>query len=359
LIAAAAPVLALFALVACSAPAPLPELITAEAHSRDGRVDDAVRAYQSAQRTCQQLRPPRKRIEACTEAQLGEAEALEAAQRWPQAIAAYQRSADNPASELVAATSWYRIGRMQLAAGRSEAAWTALWRCVTRWPDEPSAGDALRLLVSDGRGRNPRALVSQLGEVLTAVAETAVADNLVWSLADLSEHELGESATARALYDRVAVDYPGSGFRDDARWHAARLSRVMGDGAGAVRRLRGLLSTREVALGAGSYFSIWLDDAQLELGRILRDDLGDRRAAVAAFRQLPRDYPASTLIDDSLWELAVTLEQLDDRAAACVTLVDVNRRFADSRYRRSVAEHIVALDCAAAARPGRSAAGAR
>ena len=34
------------------------------------------------------------------------------------------------------------------------------------------------------------------------------------------------------------------------------------------------MATREVSLMVGSYFSVWLDDAQLLLGRILRDDLG-------------------------------------------------------------------------------------
>jgi hypothetical protein len=37
---------------------------------------------------------------------------------------------------------------------------------------------------------------------------------------------------------------------------------------------RNELATREVAFGAGSYFSIWLDDAQLELGKILLERFG-------------------------------------------------------------------------------------
>src|SRR5205085_6411683 len=106
----------------------------------------------------------------------------------------------------------------------------------------------------------------------------------------------------------------------DARWNAARLSRALGDPKGAVDRLRGLLATREISIGAGSYFSIWLDDAQLLLGQILRDDLHDLPAAAAAFRKLPKDYPASVLKDDALYELAVTLEQAGDHAGACRTI---------------------------------------
>jgi hypothetical protein len=203
---------------------------------------------------------------------------------------------------------------------------------VTDYPDEPIAGDALRMVVHDGRRRDARALSDELARLLTPLAETQVADNLLWSLADLAEHELDNAPAARAYYDRIPIDTPGSGMRDDARWHAARISRALHDPRGAALRLRALLATREVALGAGSYFSIWLDDAQLELGKILRDDLGDLAGAAAAFRRLPEDYPASILRDDALYELAVTLERMHDHAAACAALAELARRFADSKY---------------------------
>ena len=107
------------------------------------------------------------------------------------------------------------------------------------------------------RGRDPRALADQMEKLLTSLARTAVADNLLWSLADLDEHELANAAAARSLYDRIPVEYSKSGLRDDARWHGARISRAMGDPEGAVKRLRGLLGTRDVAWLSGSYFSIW------------------------------------------------------------------------------------------------------
>jgi len=186
--------------------------------------------------------------------------------------------------------------------------------------------------VKDGRLRDARALADELGRLLTPLAETQIADNLLWELADLTEHELGDLEAARALYDRIPADTPASGLRDDARWHAARISRLLHDPDGAVRRLRGLLATREVALGAGSYFSIWLDNAQLELGKILRDDLHDLARAAAAFRRLPEDYPASILRDDALYELAITLERMHDHPAACAALARLARLFADSKY---------------------------
>jgi tetratricopeptide (TPR) repeat protein len=171
-----------------------------------------------------------------------------------------------------------------------------------------------------------------MAKLLTALAETQVADNLLWSLADLEAHELARPEAARALYDRIPADYPDSGLRDDARWSAAQLSEQLGDPKGAVERLRALLATREVAIGPGSYFSIWLDDAQLELGKVLRDALGDLPGAAAAFRRLPRDYPASILRDDALYELAVTLAKSGDGAARCRAVADLVKLAPDSKY---------------------------
>jgi TolA-binding protein len=326
-------VVLLGALGACSAPATLSELKTAEHRADAGDVDGAITAYRAAQGTCGALRPARRAQAACGEALLGEAEVLEHAGRTAPAIQTYlaipARAADDPAT---AATAVYRAGALLLHGHQVTAAWTALWRVVTDYPDEPIAGDALRALVTDGRRRDARALADELGKLLTPLAETQLGDNLLWSLADLTEHELANAPAARAIYDRIPVDYPASDLRDDARWHAARISRLLHDPKGAAARLRALLATREVAFGAGSYFSIWLDDAQLELGKILRDDLDDLPGAAAAFRRLPDHYPASILRDDALYELAATLERRHDHAGACAALARLARQYPDSKY---------------------------
>ena len=324
---------AAIAAAACSAPATLSDLSVAERRADAGDVEGAVAAYRTAQRTCHALRPARRVQPACAEALLGEAEVLEHAGRTQPAIETYLAIPGRAGDDAMAAsTAVYRAGELLLRDHQVTAAWTALWRVVTDYPDEPVAADALRTLLGDGRRRDPRALAAAIEQLMTPLAETAVGDNLVWSLADLTEHEFANPAAARALYDRIPIDYPASGLRDDARWHAARLSRLLHDPAGAVARLRQLLATREVAFGAGSYFSVWLDDAQLALGVILRDDLKDLSGAAAAFRQLPRDYPASILRDDALYELAVTLEQQHDRAAACAAVARLAAEFADSKY---------------------------
>jgi hypothetical protein len=320
-------------LAACSAPATLPELVTAEQRERAGDTDGALAAYRAAQDSCHALTPPRRARLACSQAVLGEAELLESSGQTAAAIARYAAIIDHPDIDpATAAQGLYKAGTLSLDSGAVEVGWTHLWRAVTDFPDEAYAGDAVSTLVADGRSRDAAALAGELGRLLTPLGATGVADNLLWALADLAEHEQADAALARAYYDRIPVDHPGSGLRDDARWHAARLSRALGDDAGAATRLQALLATREVAIGAGSYFSIWYDDAQLELGRIQRDALADPASAEQTFAALPRLYPASILRDDALYELARTRAGRGDRAGACQAVAELAKKFAESKY---------------------------
>jgi tetratricopeptide (TPR) repeat protein len=319
--------------MACSAPATLPELAQAERRADSGDIEGALADYRDAQVTCKRLRPERRATQACAEALLGEAQTLERAGRSDQALAAYLAiPAKAPGDMTTGAMATYRAAELLINAKREVDAWTLLWKVVTDYPDEPPAADALKLLLDDGRTRDAVHLADEIHKLLAPLAETAVGDNLLWSLADLDEHELGDALAARALYDRIPVEYSNSGLRDDARWNAARISENLGDYPGAVTRLRALLATREVALGAGSYFSVWLDDAQLELGKVLRDHIGDLAGAAAAFRKLPKNYPASILKDDALYELAVTLANAGDTPGTCRAIADLHRIEPDSKY---------------------------
>jgi TolA-binding protein len=345
--------LLLASLAACSAPAPLPDLVTAERLEREGDTEAALAAYRSAQSSCKTVTPARRRKEVCGRALIGEAELLEDAGRIPEAIEAWaaipQKSENDPPPS---AQGIYRAGVLSLREGQEKAGWTLLWKVVTDYPDEAFAGDAVTKLLDDGRRRDAKALWGVMSELVPALEETAVADNLLWALADLAEHELNDPKAARALYDRIPDEHPDSGLRDDARWHAARLSRALGDGRGAEKRLRALVATREVAFGAGSYFSVWLDDAQLELGRVLRDDLRDPEHAIGAFTQLPEDYPASILHDDAMYEIAVTRAQQGRKEDACAALAKLAKKWPDSKYQLEKAPALATeLGCTVEASP--------
>ncbi len=325
--------LALAVLTACSA-APLhPDLAAAEDHEHRGDYEQALRAYRAAQRSCLDIDGPRRRRARCRQAHLQHAELLTRMGRHPQALTAYDAIATAlPGDRLAAAEADYRAGRLELEHGDEAAGYRRLWRVVTHYADQPFAVDALKVLVRDGRQRDADALYRELTRVLATAPRSAITDNLHLHLAELAEHERNDVAAARMHLDAIA-EREGSPLRDDALWHGAALARQTGDAAGAVTRLRALLATREVPLGGiGSYFSVWLDNAQLELGRILRDDLRDLHGALKAFQQLPEDYPASVLQDDAQWEIARTHEQLGDVAAACKSLERLARRWPDSKY---------------------------
>jgi tetratricopeptide (TPR) repeat protein len=327
--------MAVVLLASCSAPATLPELATAEARERAGDTDGAISAYRAAQRTCTQLQPPRRAKQACAEALLGEPEELDHAERDDQAIAAYlavPAKAAQIADPATSATALDRAGELLRRANKPGDATQAFWRVVREFPDEPVAADALKSLLDDARHAHADAFAAELDRALPQLVHTQIADNILYARADLDAHELADPAAARALYDRIPRDYPDSGLRDDARWYASQLSEQLGDWPGAAQRLRGLLATREVSWGTGSYFSIWLDDAQLELGKVLRDHLHDLPAAAAAFRQLPKDYPASILRDDALYELEITLLQAGDQSGACKALAALVKLEPDSKY---------------------------
>jgi tetratricopeptide (TPR) repeat protein len=318
---------------ACSAPALPADLGLAYEREAAGDIDGAVAAFRRAQKPCSDPDASRLQREDCARALLGEAEALERAGRTDEAITAYAAIPDRTGgSPPPSSQGLWRAGRLAYDADRVPEAAGYLWRLVTEFPDEAFAGDAVGFILTRTRSVDAKMLWGRLSQLYPRLDHTAVGDNLLWALADLAEHELADPAAARELYDRIPRDHPESGLRDDARWHGARLSRASGDAAGAAERLRGLLATREVSLGAGSYFSVWLDDAQLELGRVLRDDLKDLPAAASAFAELPKDYPRSILVDDALDELATTELARGNQAAACQAARRLLKHDKESRF---------------------------
>lgn len=323
-------------LAACSAPAQIRDLQEAENHEHAGRNEAALRAYQAAQRSCKAITKARRRREACTAAHLQRAELLVTMERESEAIEAYhQAEAELAKIGPSAAQACYSAALLYLKRGDLEPAYKYFWRTITNYPNEAFAADAIKRLLRDGRRRAPEQLRTEVERLSSAMAGTKIADNLLAAAADLSEHEMNEPRAALAFYDLLVKRYPKSGFFDDSLWHGARLSRSLGAPKAAVLRLRKLVATREVAFGAGSYFSIWLDNAQLELGRVLRDDLKQNSAAITAFAQLPKDYPHSILRDDALYEKAFTRGLAGQQVKACRDLSKLRKKYPDSKYELS------------------------
>lgn len=335
------------ALVGCSAPAQIRDLQVAESQERSGEYPKALDSYRSAQTSCSKVKSNRRRRDSCAAAHLQYAELLVTMNRKRDAIAAYRAAEEELAhSPPAAAQASYSAGLLYLDLQEEKQAYEFLWRTVTQYPGEAFAADAVKRLLRNGRQVAPKQLFAEFEKLSDRMRGTAIDDNLLRAMADLQEKELGSPKLALYYYDRLTQLYRQSGFYDDALWYGAQLSRNMGDAPGAVSRLRKLLATREVAFGAGSYFSLWLDNGQLELGIVLRDDLSDFAGAIKAFSQLSSDYPASVLKDDALFERAVTKARAKQIQEACKDLAKLRKDYPDSKYELSRAPKLRSeLDC--------------
>tara|TARA_R110002096_G_scaffold434832_5_gene658258 strand:- start:61866 stop:62918 length:1053 start_codon:yes stop_codon:yes gene_type:complete len=337
----------LLCIASCSAPAQIRDLRNAEANERSGHHEQALIDYRAAQKRCHSIDSPRMRRQSCAAAHLQYAELLVTMDRKREAIEAYRDAeAELSGNEAAAAQACYAASLVYDALGDTKKSYELRWKTVTNYPNEGFAADAMKRILQDGRTRAPEELRRELQRLSASLAHTQISDNILEALAQLEEAEFSSPKTALHYYDMLVQAHPGSGFFDDALWHGARLARSLGDGEGAARRLRKLLSTRVVALGAGSYFSVWLDNAQLELGLVLRDDLADFDGAIAAFATLPSDYPASLLRDDALYERAVTRAKAGDKNTACKDLSKLGKKYPESRYQLEAAPKLRAeLGC--------------
>jgi tetratricopeptide (TPR) repeat protein len=325
------PPLALALLVACSA-TPTPRgLVRAEELERAGRDDEAVVAFDEA--AAVECDGGERRARWCASALHGAAAARARTGRPEEAAAAFERiPAAVPSLPEAGAAALVAAARLWLELGQDARAYDLYWLVLTRSPATSAADDALRNVLADGRRRDARQLHGVLAELYARLFATPIGDNLLWALATLAREELGDDRAALEACDRMAVAHPDSPLLDDALWQGALLARAAGDAAGAERRLRALLRTRERSLVVGSYHSMHLDDAQLELARLLRDELGRPRDALAELARLPAHYPDSVLVDDALFETAATHAGLGDLPAACRALAALRTRFPESRY---------------------------
>jgi tetratricopeptide (TPR) repeat protein len=329
---------------ACSAPATPRALARAEAFAQDGDDQRALASYDDALAGCDRARPNTLAARWCGSAFLGRADTLDRLGRHADAAAAFERAGAFEANPADSADGWAEAGNARLKLGQIDRAYDDLWNAIITWPDEAGAERALRTILRDGRVRGPAILYQGLAMVAMRLADSEIADDALYDMADLATHELHDPPAAIDVYDRLARLYPKSSLRDDSLWNAANLARAEGDALGALKRYRQLTAARETSYIVGSYNSPWMDDAQLAIALVLRDDLNEPAKAVPELQRIPKDYPTSTLLDDALYELAVTYDRLGDHPHACATLATLHAKFPDSRYESEDAPKLVASD---------------
>lgn len=289
-----------------------------------------------------------ERKDDCGVAWTRQAELLERMERRDEALAAWEQVAARAGDGGHAARGLARAAELADSMGQHERALMLAWRCIDEHPDEVGADDALAVVLRlDRHDDDPPALAAlrdRLDVLALRDAHLDLGDNLLYAAAQLSAR-LGDRDGAVQRYDALAARYPRSGLRDDALWQAAALLRDAHRPDDALTRLRAILATRRTAWIVGSYNSVYLDDAQLLVGRILLDELHQPRQAADAFTKLADDYRDSLLRDDALLELARARLALDDHDGACAALSRLLHQFPDGNQARKAAERSVTLGC--------------
>ncbi|HKA90869.1 MAG TPA: tetratricopeptide repeat protein [Haliangiales bacterium] len=320
---------------ACSAAPVSKDLALAESLERAGRREEAIAAYREAQRGCDP--------ERCGEAYRGEASLVEDSGDAARAARLWQAMPERlPWDKQTSAAGLKNAAMLYLGLGEDARAYDLLWRTIATYPDEAAADDALRIVVADGRRRNPRQLLEALDRLYRGLARTGLGDNLLWEEAIVLHEDLHDEPRALATLDRLVAIYPQSPTLDEALWLAGQIARGLGDAAGALRRLRLLLATREPPNRIGSYISPYLPKSQMTIGLILRDDLRRPADAIPELRRVISNFPESIYLDDSLYEIAVAYDRLGDRAGVCRTLGELATQYPESKYELERAPELAA-----------------
>lgn len=335
--------LACATLAGCGPGAVPRELTEAERAGDQGRWDDALRLYSGlVDKRCQGA--PRDVSDwtlrkICGPAALGRATALARLLRINDAVAAFLVVPELVGNRGRAASrALERAADLLMHAGQNQRAHELHYKVILGYPDSAAADDALRVLVREGRRHDQAHLLEILLELEPQVPGTTVGDNLLFEAALLTQ-DRGDLEGALKLYDRLPLEYPKSGLRDDSWRTAARILRGLGRPQEAIDHLEAFLSTRATARMIGSYNSPYMPDAAIEAGRIALEDMKAPAKALRYFRQAYDDYPNSTRRDDAAVWVATALAAQGEPQAACATL---------ARHARRYPERVTSSDRAAA-----------
>lgn len=333
------------ALAGCGPSAVPRELTEAERAGDQGRWDDALKLYSGlVDRRCQGA--PRDVSDwtlrkVCGPAALGRGMALARLMRINEAVAAFLVIPDMVGNRGRAASrALERAADLLMHSGQNQRAHELHYKVILGYPDSAAADDALRVLVREGRRHDQAHLLAILLELEPQVPGTTVGDNLLFEAALLTQ-DRGDLEGALKLYDRLALEYPKSGLRDDSWRTAAKILRGLGRPQEAIDHLEEFLRTKATARMIGSYNSPYLPDAAIEAGRIALEDMKAPGKALAYFRRAYDDYPNSTRRDDAAVWVATALAAGGEPRAACATL---------ARHARRYPERVTSSDRAAALR---------
>jgi tetratricopeptide (TPR) repeat protein len=251
----------------------------------------------------------------------------------------------DPGSEM-ASRGLYYAGRMAFEDGDLEKGLGLMRRVMHEYHEKGLAAQAVRRSVQQLRDkRGIAAAVAFLAEEEERLRGTDVGDTLLYHWARLEE-ERGDWQKSLERYERLVelYPYPHSGLYDDAMYEAGQLADEHGEPQRALGYLKALVSWREDSIPTGTYYTVWTDDAQLLVGKIYLERLGDPAAAARAFEELAT-FPDSTLADDGLWWAAKAYLTRGEGRRACLKLRRLLEDFLYSNRQREARQKFLELDC--------------
>jgi TolA-binding protein len=230
--------------------------------------------------------------------------------------------ADFALAELLQKTGSEQAGQEQLAAA------------IRRNPSSGLARDALARHLSYLRKRGGTELtLAYLAREAAALRGSELSESLAYRRARELD-DAGRRAEARDAYlaCAAAFPYPSGAYWDDALWRAAQQELALGAPKLAIAHLSRMLSEQESASIMGSYERARYAEAQLELGRIYRDELHDPARARVELRKVWQRHPKSQLADDALFQEALLAKGASDETGACSAASILVTQLPGSRY---------------------------
>lgn len=181
--------------------------------------------------------------------------------------------------------------------------------------DLPGVMPALTQRLALERDRGGALAELELIEHLQKRRSTAdYAPYLLLRAAKLLDEELADPARALLTAQRAVARAAQTSWADDALFLEASLLRKAGRGPEALLAWRQIIARQEPSLIVGEYDSDLLDDAYYQVAVTL--EASDPKAAEEAYRAVAVEVPASLWVDDALWNASRLAKARGDAAAA-------------------------------------------
>jgi tetratricopeptide (TPR) repeat protein len=259
---------------------------------------------------------------------------------WKRALALYKKVWTEEIDDEAGGHALYHAATIvDEELGQTERGLAMKRKVAKRYPKSVSAEFAARDLVGHYEARGDfdamRAAVDALYE---DVADTPVADNMLFAAGESLEVEAKDEDAALPYYRKVYDTYPEGGLADDALWQAAMIYHRRQQWTPAIRLLTRLADNVETSWFVGSYNSPWANDARFELGLIHLMYLDDYDAALAHFERYLEDFPTSLQLDDAGWHIVHLYRLMGDQERYREALGEFIKRYPESRYVRVARE---------------------